>query len=127
VARKEIDGILHVGDFAYDLHTDHGRVGDEFLRAIESIAASLPYQTCPGNHEAMFDFLHYRKRFFMPGMIRVRASLIRQGQSESMFFSFNVANAHIVAIDTEAYFVGEGFHRIRSQFEFCALLTFPDP
>ncbi|XP_046711142.1 acid phosphatase type 7 isoform X2 [Silurus meridionalis] len=45
------DVILHIGDFAYDMHEDNGRIGDEFMKQIESIAAYVPYMTCPGNHE----------------------------------------------------------------------------
>ena len=30
---------------------DNARVGDEFMRQIEPIAANVPYMTCPGNHE----------------------------------------------------------------------------
>ena len=30
---------------------DNARVGDEFMRQIEPIAANIPYMTCPGNHE----------------------------------------------------------------------------
>ena len=51
VQRNEHDVLLHVGDMAYDLHTDDATVGDEFMRQIEPIAAYLPYQVCPGNHE----------------------------------------------------------------------------
>lgn len=45
------DAIIHVGDFAYDMNTDNARVGDEFMRQIESVAAYLPYMVVPGNHE----------------------------------------------------------------------------
>ena len=45
------DAIIHVGDFAYDMNSDNARVGDEFMTQIQSIAAYLPYQVCPGNHE----------------------------------------------------------------------------
>ena len=45
------DMVIHVGDFAYDMDSDNARVGDEFMRQIESIAAYVPYMTCPGNHE----------------------------------------------------------------------------
>ena len=41
---------LHVGDFAYDLFSDGGENGDEFMRRIVPIASTLPYMTCPGNH-----------------------------------------------------------------------------
>lgn len=30
---------------------ENAEVGDAFMRQIESIAAYLPYMTCPGNHE----------------------------------------------------------------------------
>ena len=46
-----LDMILHIGDFAYDMDQDNARVGDEFMRNIEPIAAYMPYMTCPGNHE----------------------------------------------------------------------------
>ncbi len=36
---------------AYDLEFDNGRVGDQFMRQIEPMAAYVPYQTIPGNHE----------------------------------------------------------------------------
>lgn len=45
------DAILHVGDFAYDMNTDNGLVGDDFMRQIETIAAYVPCMVCVGNHE----------------------------------------------------------------------------
>jgi len=30
---------------------DNARVGDDFMNQIQSIAAYVPYMTCPGNHE----------------------------------------------------------------------------
>lgn len=45
------DAIIHVGDFAYDMHSKNARVGDEFMRQIETVAAYLPYMVVPGNHE----------------------------------------------------------------------------
>lgn len=54
------DTAIHVGDFAYDMNTDEARVGDEFMRQIESIAAYIPYMTVPGNHEEKYNFSNYR-------------------------------------------------------------------
>lgn len=54
------DAAIHVGDFAYDMHTNNANVGDEFMRQIESIAAYLPYMTVPGNHEEKYNFSNYR-------------------------------------------------------------------
>ncbi|XP_020804890.1 acid phosphatase type 7 isoform X5 [Drosophila serrata] len=49
--RGMYDAIIHVGDFAYDMNTENARVGDEFMRQIETVAAYLPYMVVPGNHE----------------------------------------------------------------------------
>lgn len=49
--RSKFDVIIHVGDFAYDMHEEDSRVGDQFMRQIQPLAATVPYMTCPGNHE----------------------------------------------------------------------------
>lgn len=49
--RGMYDAILHVGDFAYDMHSENAAVGDEFMRQVEAIAAYVPYMVCAGNHE----------------------------------------------------------------------------
>lgn len=49
--RQMYDTIIHVGDFAYDMHSENSLVGDQFMRQIEPIAAYLPYMVVPGNHE----------------------------------------------------------------------------
>ena len=35
--------MLHVGDFGYNMETYFGLVGDQFMRNIEQLAASVPY------------------------------------------------------------------------------------
>ncbi|XP_074645689.1 acid phosphatase type 7-like [Tubulanus polymorphus] len=91
--KGNLDAILHVGDFAYDMYVNNARYGDEFMRQIESVAAYLPYMTCPGNHEASYNFSNYKNRFSMPG-----------GDGQGMFYSFNVGPVHFVAFDSEAYY-----------------------
>ena len=54
------DAVIHVGDFAYDMNTHDARVGDEFMKQIQSVAAYLPYMTVPGNHEEKYNFSNYR-------------------------------------------------------------------
>uniref|UniRef100_A0A3Q2ZCJ5 Purple acid phosphatase n=1 Tax=Kryptolebias marmoratus TaxID=37003 RepID=A0A3Q2ZCJ5_KRYMA len=83
------DVILHIGNLYVD---DNARVGDEFMRQIQSIAAYVPYMTCPGNHEAAYNFSNYRNRFSMPG------------QTESLWYSWNLGSAHIISFSTEVYF-----------------------
>ncbi|KAL5008590.1 hypothetical protein ScPMuIL_014171 [Solemya velum] len=91
--RGAFDAIIHVGDFAYDMDSDNARVGDEFMRQIESVAAYIPYMTCPGNHENSYNFSNYRNRFTMPG-----------GDGTGMYYSWNVGPAHIVSFSTEVYY-----------------------
>ncbi|KAJ6663774.1 hypothetical protein lerEdw1_009853 [Lerista edwardsae] len=86
------DVLLHVGDFAYDLHSDNAQVGDAFMRDIQPVAALIPYMTCPGNHEEKYNFSNYRARFSMPG------------DTEGLWYSWDVGPAHIIAFSTEVYF-----------------------
>uniref|UniRef100_A0A4W5N6F7 Purple acid phosphatase n=1 Tax=Hucho hucho TaxID=62062 RepID=A0A4W5N6F7_9TELE len=82
---------------------DSGRIGDEFMRQIQSIAAYVPYMTCPGNHEAAYKFSNYRNLFSMPG------------QTESLW---NVGLAHIISLSTEIYlFLDYGVDLIFKQYE----------
>ncbi|KAI6185732.1 Iron/zinc purple acid phosphatase-like protein [Aphelenchoides besseyi] len=52
---------------SYDLHTNKGLVGDEFMRGMESIAARFPYLVIAGNHEDDGrNYSNYVSRFNMP-------------------------------------------------------------
>lgn len=100
------DAVLHIGDFAYDMDSENGRIGDEFMRQIEPVAAYLPYMTCPGNHEESYNFSHYRARFNMPG------------GPNSLYYSFNLGPIHIISISTEFYyFMNYGFKSVVFQYE----------
>jgi hypothetical protein len=57
---RDFDGILHIGDFAYDLHDRNGTVGDQFLNMIQNVAGSYPYMTIPGNHESHLNYTAYK-------------------------------------------------------------------
>ncbi|XP_060804292.1 acid phosphatase type 7 isoform X2 [Amyelois transitella] len=100
------DFILHVGDFAYDMYEENGRVGDHFMNMIQPLAANLPYMTCPGNHESAYNFSHYSHRFSMPGA------------RSSLFYSFDAGAAHFVSISTEVYYFTQyGLKLISDQYQ----------
>lgn len=88
------DAIFHVGDFAYDMDSDNGKNGDKFMKAIEPIAATVPYMTCPGNHENKYNFSNYKNRFTMPG----------DEDGKLMYYSFNMGPVHVISISTEYFF-----------------------
>ena len=45
------DSLLHAGDYAYDFDTARGSVGDGYMRQLEPVISSIPYNGIPGNHE----------------------------------------------------------------------------
>lgn len=113
IQRGQHDLILHIGDMAYDLEFDNGRVGDQFMRQIEPMAAYVPYQTIPGNHERGYNFSHYKNRFSM-------YSEGDDGRAMSNFFwSYNIGPIHLIAFTTEfLYYTQFGTHQIDNQLRF---------
>ncbi|XP_037933617.1 acid phosphatase type 7 isoform X2 [Teleopsis dalmanni] len=100
------DAIIHVGDFAYDMHSENAEIGNEFMRQIESVAAYLPYMVCAGNHEEAYNFSNYRARFNMPG------------GSENLFYSFDLGSVHFIGFSTEVYyFLQLGLKSLIFQYE----------
>ncbi|CAG2180983.1 unnamed protein product, partial [Oppiella nova] len=107
------DAILHVGDIAYNLHSDNGKVGDAFMRLIEPIAAYVPYQVFPLRGDLPVpdsNFSHYDHRFSMTDS--------RTGSLNNHFYSFNMGPAHFVSLSTEYYYYTDfGWNQIRRQYE----------
>ncbi|CAI4222855.1 unnamed protein product [Auanema sp. JU1783] len=103
----DIDAVLHVGDFAYNMDSDNGKVGDEFNRQIEPVAAYVPYMTAVGNHENEGNFTHYVNRFTMPN------------SDHNLYYSFDIGPAHFIVFSTEFYFFTQyGYEQIRKQWRF---------
>jgi len=103
------DMILHVGDFAYNMDNNNGKLGDDFMNDIQHIATQIPYMVCVGNHEVAYDFSHYTERFRVVGDSFAPASYptVHSGNGEGFnnwFYSHDFANVHFVAISTEIYF-----------------------
>jgi len=86
------DAIIHVGDFAYDMYENNGERGDLFMEQIEPIASTVPYMTCPGNHENQYNFSNYKARFNMPR------------DDGKMFYSFDLGPVHFISVSTEFYY-----------------------
>lgn len=93
------DVVLHIGDLAYDLQSDNGSTGDAFMCQIQPVAATVPYMTCPGNHENNHDFVQYRMR--IGAGMPPAASPSRGGNGT--FSSFNVGLVHVVLVSSEVY------------------------
>lgn len=88
------DGILHAGDYGYDLTSLDGLMGDNYMKSVEPLVSKFPYFTIPGNHESNGNFTHYKELFKTPGT--------------ENWYSFDLGHAHFIMMDSEA-FVGR-FH-----------------
>jgi hypothetical protein len=77
----------HLGDIAYDLHSDGGTRGDLYMKHIEPLASSRPYMTVAGNHELFRNFEHYLHHFLMP--------------EPSLYYSVQIGAATFLVLNTE--------------------------
>jgi hypothetical protein len=87
VGTAPFDAVLHCGDFAYDLHDQDGRRGEQFLENLEPLIGTVPYLTAPGNHEIHNNMSHYRAHF-----------------TDKLFWSRDIGPVHLVSYNTEVYF-----------------------
>eukprot|EP00750_Incisomonas_marina_P007646 INCI15019.2.p1 GENE.INCI15019.2~~INCI15019.2.p1 ORF type:complete len:838 (+),score=117.03 INCI15019.2:61-2514(+) len=108
--------MLHVGDFGYNLDTNGGTVGDQFMRNIEQVAARVPYMVSIGNHEdGDTPLAHFTERFrLMPANGSPNVTNTSNGVApNNWYFSWNDGLVHYVAISTEAWFgVGGGVGQV---------------
>ncbi|KAK1948422.1 Acid phosphatase type 7 [Phytophthora citrophthora] len=115
VAEGIVDGVVSVGDYAYNLDMMDGHVGDIFMQQIEPMAASVPFMVCPGNHEQHNTFSHYSERFrLMPSNQNTEVETVHVGGHSKQaapkavpnnwFYSYDVGLVHFAVISTEIYF-----------------------
>jgi hypothetical protein len=67
------------------------------MSQIESIAAYVPYMTCPGNHEHPDNYKEYRNRFLMP----ISPEVESHGE---LHYSFDMGPIHFVSLNVEVYY-----------------------
>lgn len=104
--KGRFDAVLHVGDLAYNMDTDNARMGDEFMRQIEPIAAYVPYMVSPGNHEFNYNFSNYKSRFSMP----------KNGDGENMYYSYDIGPMHVISFSSEVYYFYVDYHYIDKMY-----------
>ena len=94
--KNEYSAVFHLGDFAYDLHSESGRRGDVFLNALQPLAAYVPYVGIVGDHEREGQYAHYRYRFSLPG----QPWPIPEAR---MYYSQDIGPVHILAYNPQVY------------------------
>jgi hypothetical protein len=95
------DFIIHNGDLAYNLASNSGATGIDFLTNIEAVSATIPYIVTAGNHEFMETSEAYYKNWFLGQTLLGQKS----GSADPiMYYSFDIGTKlHIVVISTEVY------------------------
>lgn len=104
---KNMQLLIHAGDISYaDSHKpsdNNSFVWLEFMTNMENITSRLPYMSCPGNHEAQFDFAAYLNWLPMPHAGRVSPT--------TFWHSFDYAGVHFTMFSTEHNFsIGSAQH-----------------
>ncbi|RCN29142.1 Ser/Thr phosphatase family protein [Ancylostoma caninum] len=90
----KFDFIIHLGDIAYDLHTNNGATGDNYMNQLEPLISKVPYMVIAGNHEDDGkNFTDYQERFWM----------LHNGYRDNQFYSFDLGPVHWVGVSTEYY------------------------
>ena len=113
-----LDFRLHLGDFGYNLEDDNGKVGDQFMRNIQQLAAHVPYMVNHGNHEDSAGSLaHYIERFRSQPSNAVPAyfASANGATTNSLYFSWDEGLVHYVSLSTELWFgVGDNNTSVKS-------------
>ena len=108
---NKYDGLIHTGDYAYDIHDNYGELGDEFFNIMSKLTSKIPYIAIPGNHENHNEFRLFNYRFKMPGS---GDSM----ESGSNYFSFNLKGVHFMAINWDWVFKIDPLDEKKQDFVF---------
>ncbi len=108
---EKFDGVIHNGDYAYNIHNSKGRVGDNYFATFSKVSSLVPYIVTPGNHEKFDQFKMFNYRFQMPG---AGAGLSRQAAN---YYSFIVKGIYFVTINWDYAFLIEGQNNFREVFD----------
>lgn len=102
-ANGDVDMTLQLGDLAYDLNTDGGLVGRQFMNEIQNMSAIVPFMIAHGNHESAFNYA-YSTEFFRShpsNLIDQTVTTFAGSAPNNWYYSFNVGLIHFVVVQVE--------------------------
>ncbi|KAI8636788.1 Metallo-dependent phosphatase-like protein [Parasitella parasitica] len=95
----EFDFVAIMGDQAYNMDDFNGTKGDEYMNFAQDFYAKVPILTTTGNHEAAYNFSHYKNRFdLMP--------YHESDFDDAMQYSIDYKSLHLISFATEVFFEG---------------------
>lgn len=77
----------------------NGTKGDEFLNLWQEVYARTPFMGVPGNHEAAYNYSHFKNRFD-------NLPYLESHFDNSLLYSFDYKSLHLISFSTELYFDG---------------------
>ncbi|KAL4505256.1 hypothetical protein ABPG72_016323 [Tetrahymena utriculariae] len=96
---KEYDGILFLGDYAYEFYNNNATKGDIYMNSMEPFYSYWPYMFSPGNHEDCYNFAFANQKFHMMNNI---------SQQNNNVFSFNIGKVHFLSVNLHYFNNGTG-------------------
>ena len=92
----EYSSVFHIGDIAYDLGSEKGVVGEQFISSLHNMVSRLPYLTVPGDHEFFYTYEYYRHWFSMPKQDWPMVA-------RRLWYSLDIGVMHFIILVTEDF------------------------
>lgn len=99
MTKLDYQGVIHNGDFAYNVHSSKGTRGDQYFDKFSKISTRMPFIVSPGNHEVYDDFKMFNYRFMMPG------GGSPASPQASNYYSFVVNGVYFVTVNWDWIFM----------------------
>lgn len=90
---QDYDMLVHVGDFAYEIEDNGGRVGDQFFEEMSKTARQIPYLMVPGNHEC------YNKGWLLNYRFRMPNTNDKNTSTTNHFYDFVYKGSYFMTVD----------------------------
>jgi len=97
----KISAYIHYGDISYDLYSQAGTVGDNYMNIVQEFTATMPYMVTAGNHEILHNFSNFNSRFKMPNF----------DQYQNHYYSFNLGNIHFTSFNLDLILLNPGLKK----------------
>ena len=105
-----IQGVLHLGDLAYNMAMSNGTRGDSYLYALEPLLSTVPWIAVEGNHElegSPFGAYCPKDQFCESRYLNQTAGYLvaakASGSNTNRYFSLDVGLVHVVVYNTMQY------------------------
>lgn len=94
----DMDLLVLLGDYAYEIHNENGVWSDEYFDFLESIATRVPIIMAPGNHEYFDNFKFFTTKFIYPLTKHIASVNNFHFVIKTLFLWFLTSIMHLIVI-----------------------------